>query len=294
MKAPIAIATAIGLTLGAAPANAQRPLPTPEQRIERLERQLGQVSRQVFPRGAPAATAGFADEPAATQTSVRSIDERVSALQRQLADILRQSEENGFRLRQMETELGRLRSDQEQRIAALEAARAAPAIVPAPVIGSAEPAVVPARPVPATPKPALPTSVASTTDTDPAEGAYDVGYQLWKAGQYDNAITSLRAFVVNYPKHRRTSWANNLIGRALLDKGEARAAAEALLSNYRSNPKGERAGDSLYYLGQSLVQLGQPGQACKAYSELENVYGKAVRADLQKLVATAKAEAKCS
>ena len=33
----------------------------------------------------------------------------------------------------------------------------------------------------------------------------------------------LKAFTAAYPKHRRVSYANNLIGRALLDKGDPRA-----------------------------------------------------------------------
>ena len=121
------------------------------------------------------------------------------------------------------------------------------------------------------------------TRDDPAEEAYDAGYQLWRTGKYDAAIGALRAFRSSYPNHRRTSWANNLAGRAMLDKGEPRAAAEVLLANYRGNPKGERAADSLFYLGQSLMKLDQPAQACKAYSELEAVYGSTMRADLQKL-----------
>jgi TolA-binding protein len=90
------------------------------------------------------------------------------------------------------------------------------------------------------------------------------------------------------------SWANNLAGRAMLDKGQPRAAAEALLANYRSNPKGERAPDSLFYLGQSLKKLGQPAQACKAYAELEAVYGGSMRGELQRMLPGAKADAGCS
>jgi TolA-binding protein len=141
-----------------------------------------------------------------------------------------------------------------------------------------------------TPKPV---AAAASTDTDPAEEAYDAGYQLWKAGKYDEAIGALRAFSSAYPNHRRTSWANNLAGRAMLDKGEPRAAAEALLANYRGNPKGERAADSLFYLGQSLMKLNQPGQACKAYAELDAVYGSSMRGDLQKMLPDAKSQAKC-
>ena len=129
---------------------------------------------------------------------------------------------------------------------------------------------------------------------DPGEDAYTAGFRLWEAGQYDSAITALRAFTSAYPKHRRASYANNLVGRALLDKGEPRAAAEALLANYRNNPTGERAPDSLFYLGQALMKLGQPGQACKAYAELDAVYGAKIRADLKKLETDAKSQAQCS
>ena len=72
------------------------------------------------------------------------------------------------------------------------------------------------------------------------------------------------------------------------------SAAEALLANYRSNPKGERAPDSLFYLGQALVKLGQREQACKAYGELQDVYGATMRADLQRQLPSARAVAKCS
>ena len=72
------------------------------------------------------------------------------------------------------------------------------------------------------------------------------------------------------------------------------AAAETLLANYRSDSKGERAQDSLYYLGQALMKLGQPGQACKAYGELQDVYGATIRAPLRKDLPAARAAANCS
>jgi TolA-binding protein len=79
----------------------------------------------------------------------------------------------------------------------------------------------------------------------------------------------------------------------MLDKGQPRAAAEALLANYRRDPKGERAQDSLFYLGQSLMKLGQPGQACKAYAELEDVYSAGLRAPIRAALPAAKSEARC-
>lgn len=291
-RAALPFAALVALALS--PASAQKRQPTPEQRIDRLEKQVRQVQKQVFPKGQPADTAGFSDDPAATQDSVNNINSRLDAVERQLADIVRQAEENGNRVAVLETELARLRAEQDRRLRALESSPATQDPEPAAQDEQAEappPAPRPKIETKSEPKPAA----ASTGDADAdAELAYDEGYQLWTAGKYDAAIASLRAMVKKYPDSRRVSWANNLAGRALLDKGQPRAAAEALLANYRRDPKGERAQDSLFYLGQALVKLGQPSQACKAYAELEDVYSGQIRAPLKAALPGAKAEAKCS
>jgi TolA-binding protein len=295
---------------------AQRQPPTPEQRLSRLERQVDEMQRRVFPKGRPADTAGYSDDPAATQSAVMSLDQRLDALERQIADMLRQTEENGNRLRTVESGLGQLRSDEEQRIQSLEqrmsAAEAAPpAVAPETTTPAATVTPTPSKPKPkastppktaatapktaeAAPAAGADADAASATPTDPGEEAYSQGFHQWEAGQYDDAISTLKSFVSAYPKHRRVSYANNLIGRAELDKGDARTAAATLLANYRNNPGGERAPDSLFYLGQALMKLGQPAQACKAYGELDAVYGAKIRPDLKKLETDAKAQASCS
>lgn len=286
---------ALAAALALSPAIAQKRQPTPEQRIERLEKQVRQVQKQVFPKGQPADTAGFSDDPAATQDSVNSMTGRLDAIERQLSDIVRQSEENGNRVSVLETELARLRADQDRRIRALETAPPSEAPAATEEEGTSEAAPLPSRPKveKSATQPAT-AEVTSASLTDPAEAAYDEGFQLWNSGKYDQAIKSLQAFTKKYPDHRRTSWAYNLTGRAMLDKGQPRAAAEALLANYRRDPKGERAQDSLFYLGQALMKLGQPGQACKAYEELEEVYSSDLRAPLKAALPGAKSSAKCS
>jgi TolA-binding protein len=283
----------------------RQPQPTPEQRIDRLERQVQQMQRQVFPKGRPADTAGFADDPAATQSSVLTLDQRLDALEKQMADLVRTSEDNGSRLRSVEAGLGQLKNDEDQRISALEQRMTA---APAPVVGQTGEAAptTPAEKAKSTlPKklaestPAAESSPAQSTGTDatqsdPGEDAYSQGFHLWEAGQYDQSIAALKSFLKAYPNHRRVSYANNLIGRAYLDKGDARSAAAAFLSNYRTNPSGERAQDSLYYLAQSLMKLGQPSQACKAYAEMDAVYGAKIRPDLKKLESDGKAQAQCN
>jgi TolA-binding protein len=299
------LAATAALFPAATSALAQRQQVSPEQRIDRLERQVNEMQRRVFPKGKPADTAGFADDPAATQASVMSLDQRLDALQRQMADMLRQTEENGNRLRSMEAGIGQLKADQDQRMQALEQ-RMNEAATAAPVASDAAPPATTAPPPKARPKPssqpkaaeaAPPTTegdaLADAQPSDPGEEAYSQGFHQWEAGNYDQAIATLKGFVSAYPKHKRVSYANNLIGRSLLDKGDARAAATALLANYRSNPGGERAPDSLFYLGQALSQLGQTTQACKAYAELDAVYGAKVRPDLKKLESDARAKANC-
>lgn len=288
---PITAVAAFALT----PAIAQKRQPTPEQRIERLEKQVRQVQKQVFPKGQPADTAGFSDDPAATQTAVTSLNGRLDAIERQLADIVRQSEENGNRVAVMETEIARQRAEQERLARALETRPVAPTEEAGPDEQGETAEAPPPAPKPKTEKAEAKPAVLETLDgADLAEQAYDEGFQLWNQGKYDAAIKSLQAFTKKYPDHRRTSWAYNLAGRAMLDKGQPRAAAETLLANYRRDPKGERAQDSLFYLGQALVKLGQPGQACKAYAELEDVYASSLRAPLKSALPGAKSEAKCS
>ena len=286
---PLAALGLVALT----PASAQRRPATPEQRIERLEKQVRQVQKQVFPKGQPADTAGYSDDPAATQASVGALISRLDSIERQMAELTRASEENGNRIAVMEADLARLRADYDRRLRSLENGAATTSGTPA------ETGRELADPVPPAPQPKVETArdlplAAPATAADPAEAAYDKGYKLWTAGQHDQAIAALNAMIKAYPDHRRVSWAHNLAGRAMLDKGQPRAAAEELLANYRRDPKGERAQDSLYYLGQSLVKLKQPSQACKAYAELEDVYGNALRAPLRTMLPAAKAEAKCS
>ncbi|WP_185829146.1 tetratricopeptide repeat protein [Sphingomonas ginkgonis] len=301
--------------------------PTAEQRLDRLERQVRQVQGKLFPKGQPADTAGVSDDPAATQSTVTDLATRIDALEKSLAEITRASEENGNRLSTMEADVARMRADSDNRFKALENAGPPPAAAGSAAVAptspqadaSEPPAPTPApepRPAPRkvvregpppAPKPKFETGEADSTPARPAvatklasgaagldaEAAYDAGYQHWMKKDFDGAVTALKGFSAKYPGNRRVSWANNLSGRALLDSGQPRAAAEVLLANYRKDPKGERAPDSLFYLGQALMRLNQSTQACKAYAELQDVYGSSMRPDLRKLLTPAKAEAGC-
>ena len=134
--------------------------------------------------------------------------------------------------------------------------------------------------------------MARPTGGEPVEDAYLYGYRLWEAKLYPEAQAQLKKTVADYPKSRRASFAQNLLGRSYLDDGKPSLASMAFYDNYKKMPDGERAPDSLLYLGQALVKLGKPADACKVYDELSDVYaGKlssAMKADITRGRTTAK------
>jgi TolA-binding protein len=268
----------------ATPAAAQR-TETVEQRVNRLESQLRAVQRRVFPNGNVEPEIG--DQPAAgpggnlSGDAIASLTSRVDALEAQLRTLTGQVEESGFRSRQLEQQIAQLRTDLGARIDRLEPAAPPPET----------------RPEPAPPEPAptvtrISSSTAPASSNDGAEEAYNAGFRLWDARRYEEAQTALEAAAVRYPSSRWTSWMRNLQGRAYLDDNKPATAARVLLANYQDNPEGERAADSLLYLGQALTRLNRRSEACRVYDELARVYPN-MRAAVRTELPAARRAARC-
>ncbi|HEX8447547.1 MAG TPA: tetratricopeptide repeat protein [Sphingomonas sp.] len=266
-------------------------------RVDRLEKEMRAVQRKVFPGGAgyvePEITAPAAPVQAGNASApITDLTARVSSMEQELARMTGQVEQNGFRLRQLEEQLTRLRTETGTRLDTLErgGAGAAPAALPAPApAADADPGETAAPPAPS------PAPAAAGSDGDSAEAAYLAGYRLWEQKNYADAETALKAFVAKYPQSRRASYAQNLLGRTYLDDGKPAAAAVAFHANYTKNPRGERAPDSLYYLGQALTKLDKPNlpKACEAYDALLREYGGTINQALKDRVAKARTDAKC-
>ena len=127
---------------------------------------------------------------------------------------------------------------------------------------------------------------------DPAQEAYNGGYRLWNGGEFGEAQQALDAAATRYPDSRWTSWMRNLQGRAYLDDNKPATAARIFLANYQDNPRGERAADSLYYLGQALARLNRRSEACRVYGELEQVYPN-MRDFIRQRLPQARTDARC-
>lgn len=273
----------------AGPAAAQQSRARPEsteQRIQRLEQQLRAVQRRVFPNG----TQQFVEPeiPAEVQaamggappgSAVSSLSDRLDALEGQVRALTGQVEEQGNRNRQIDEQLTRLRADLAAQQSAAAAERLA-APEPAPRMTER-----PAR----TPVQAEPVAAAASDD---AEEAYNQGYRLWDQRRYAEAQAALDRAATRFPNSRWNSWARNMQGRAYLDDNKPATAARILLANYQNNPRGERAADSLYYLGQSLTRLNRRPEACRVYDELAQVYPD-MRDFLRERLPQARRDARC-
>jgi TolA-binding protein len=289
----------------AVPAAAQR-AESVDRRLDRIEQELRAVQRRVFP-GANGAVIAPEVDPAAraaqpagvpASSAVADMNARLDAIEGQLRALTGQSEQNANRLRATEEGLAQLRQAAGSRLDALEradsAARAAaaspPPEIPPPVEAPERQAARQAAR--AAPEPSSPPPAAARASGE-AEAAYNEGFHLWEQKKYAEAQQTLERAARDHSDSKWASWARNLAGRAYLDAGRPATAAKTFLANYQDDPKGERAADSLYFLGQALVSLNKPADACKAYDELQDVYGATMRTWLKQQLPAARSEAKC-
>ncbi|KQT32361.1 hypothetical protein ASG29_11205 [Sphingomonas sp. Leaf412] len=279
----------------AAPVEAQSGL---DGRVGKLESEMRAVQRKVFPGGAGATVSPDISPvpdvatPAGTPatTPIADLTARVSSLEQQMAGMTGQIEQAQYRLRQLEEQFVAYKTATDARF------QSAP-----PAATAVESDVT----VPTAPRPAGATTPVATTPIagggverpstgDAAEDDYTFGYRLWAAKRYADAATQLKKVVADHPKHRRASFAQNLLGRTYLDDNKPSLASIAFYDNYKKYPDGERAPESLYYLGSALLKLDKPADACKVYGELIDVYGDKISPAMKTNVARARTGAKCS
>lgn len=277
---------------------------TVEARVGKLEKEMRAVQRQVFPNGAgkllePEIQAPDTPRPTASSASTATADllTRVDALEAQLATLTGQVEQQGNAVRLMETRLKTLETQ-----AAAQAA-------PTDMTGSALPAASATTPVPAAtqPRPAAPAASGRPTAArtaavaaiekpatgDAFEDGYTYGYRLWEAKFYPEAQTQLEDTIAKNPRHKRLSFARNLLGRAWLDDKKPATAVKVFYDNYKNEPKGERASDSLFFLGSALTDLGKTAEACEAFAELARAYPADASGRLAERMTAGRTRAKC-
>lgn len=293
MRYAAILPTLLYATLFTSPAFAQSA--SVDVRVDRLEKEMKAVQRKVFPGGTPLeaeisrpATPSVAPGSPSSAPIV-DLTARVTALESQLASLTGQSEENSYKIKQLEAAFEKYKTEMESR-------EAPTAITPAPATNGAAPkpiATKPTAPVSEERKIAV-GAIERPSTGDAAADAYSYGFRLWDAKFYPEAQAQLKATVDQYGTTSVGSRTQNLLGRAYLDDGKPALASVAFYENYQKRPRGDRAADSLVWLGEALFQLKKPADACKVYAELEQVYGATLSTSLRGMVDKGRTRAKCS
>jgi TolA-binding protein len=305
LKTRVFLALAVVVSVPVAPAAAQE---SPDARLRRIEAEVRALQRKVFPGGGgrffeaeivPPQGGPVGAAPLPATGPLTDLIARLDGVERALARATAQAEESANRM-------GKL----EARIAALEGA-APPGPLSAegparpPMGGPFNPSVRPGGgPLPtgtagvagqgaAAERLAAVAAVEKPVSDDTGEDEYLYGYRLWEAKFFPEAQQQLKLAIERFPRHKRTSYSRNLLGRAYLDDGKPGTAAQVFLENYQSDKKGARAPDSLLFLAVAMTRLGETQRACVALAELADAYPAEVAGRLAGQYADARAGVTC-
>ncbi|EQB19521.1 MAG: hypothetical protein K0R64_275 [Novosphingobium lindaniclasticum] len=254
-------------------------------RLNKVEAEVRALQRKVFPGGdgkffepeikpATPTPTPVPGQPASTPVSDMLL--RIDAVEGQLRQLTSQVEQNTNRINQLEARLA-AGAPAAPVPGALPPATSQPQPLPASPVSGPTPAPAP---VAATPRPAAPSNsrieavraIVKPQTGDAADDEYSYGFRLWEAKFYPEAQQQLKLYLEKYPKHSRSSWGRNLLGRAYLDDGNALEAAKWFVQNYQTDKRGDRAPDSLLYLAVSMKQLKDSKRACIALAEFSETY----------------------
>ncbi len=278
-------AIGVALVLVATPAAAQS-----DARLTRLEQQINALQRAVFPGGderffqpeiTPEARVDSQTvNPPATTTALTDVLARLDAMETQLARLTAATEVNQNALATLEARLVNLEGGSPDLAAATPAPTGTIPVpderVELPASSNTSQAQASSGTNGATaPSPervAAVQAIVKPATGDAGDDEYIYGFRLWDAGFYPEAQQQLALFVERYPNHSRTTYGRNLLGRAFLDAGDPRSAATHFFENYQADKRAARAPDSLLYLSQSMIALGDTRRACIALAEFGDGY----------------------
>jgi len=280
-----------------------------QERLDRLERDLSMLQRQVY-RG----TGGEAP-PGAESGSATAVDlqVRMDRLEQQMRDLTGRVEDDANQVQQLRQRLEQVNSDIDVRLGqgqGQDAGAVPPPRASADALARAEPppiaepaALTPyGRPPPPPPPPGYgtltPPGYESATDT-PYPGAmqppprvasagdalrppgpdampsrstsaqYNSAFGLLRKADYPAAEEALRGFIRQHPSDPLAGNAQYWLGESLYARGRYTEAAAAFADGYKRYPRGPKAADGLLQLGMSLARADQKHNACIALMQLD-------------------------
>ncbi len=272
-------------------------------RLDRVQRELNTLQRQVYQGREPPAT-GPAPTPSPAGAAARSplaarLQVKLDEIEVQMRGLTGKLEELNHNNNQLRARIDKLAADAELRFSAIEKrAAAAPTGAAAGASGAgvvggtggrtqsqalpgAEPpgmlgaipvgeAQAPGSTVLANAQPA-----ASVLPAGTPEEQYKFAYKLLIQTDYVDAENAFRAFVTAHPDHNLAGNAHYWLGETYYVRNDFNSAARTFAEGYRKFPKSAKGPDNLLKLALSLVRLGNKQDACMTFARLSKEFPKA-------------------
>ncbi|GGF16896.1 tol-pal system protein YbgF [Aliidongia dinghuensis] len=265
-------------------------------RLDRLERDLNQVQRQLYRNEVPATgAAGVAPSGDSGNTALNA-DIRMDQLEQQMRTLTGQLEEVQFGISELKNRLDKQQQDDEQRFQALEHPDGGGAAKPAQQTAANPPvSAAPGKPgspggagnMDAAPStggfltspgaggggnagaPAVPGKASVALPNGSATEQYNYAFGLLRSQDYPAAEAAFSQFVTKHPQDELAGNAQYWLGETYFVRNDYNSAAAAFAKGYQLYPKSPKAQDNLLKLGISLGNIGRKQDACFAFAKLE-------------------------
>ena len=280
---------------------------TVQDRLDRLERDLSMLQRQVY-RGASPSAAGSGSNAAV------DVEIRMDRLEAQMRELTGRVEEAMNSAEQLRQRLEQINSDIDVRLGQEQSpspsgtrrlsggGRVTSAAPPAPMpLTPSSPAMPPSGtmvpPPPYTPwgpgtlTPPGPTQAAAAVDPanagssvglhppspgilheGSASGQYNYAFGLLRQADYPAAEEAFKNFIHEHPNDPLVGSAQYWLGETYYARSDYADAASAFAEGYKRYPKGAKASDELLKLGMSLARANQKQNACVAFAQLDREF----------------------
>jgi tol-pal system protein YbgF len=268
-------------------------------RMERLERDLGTLSRQVYNQpSAKGPTPNLSAPPSTPLTgdAYSRIEGRLQQMESEMTALTGNVETLTHSNSELKAQLERLQKDIDLRIGDLEKGGAPRAGQPL-ASASGSPGTPPREGVLGSMSEREPAQKGAPPDSGSRHAAlpqgtpqqqYDYALSLLGKSDYAGASQAFQEFLDKNPNSPLASNARYWLGESYYVRKDYTGAARVFLDGYTKDQKGSKAPDTLLKLGMSLTNLDKKKEACATYDKLAKDFPDAASSIKQRIPAERK------
>ena len=101
---------------------------------------------------------------------------------------------------------------------------------------------------------------------------FQLAFDLLRSQKFDQAIKALKEFIINNPDNKLSGSAHYWLGEIHLLKKDYREAALVFAEGYQKYPSSIKAPDNLYKLAEALSKIDKKNEACNTLRKFLNEY----------------------